>query len=155
PATPQRCGTGGERGQRPAPGLRLAHRVEVGRTRADLERRITHLREDRGPAVREAPSVAEELGLGDAHARARAAREQQPRDPVHHETVPSHAMDVPTARARLGHARVGELATVRSDGTAHVVPVCFALLEGTVDTVDTVVTAVDAKPKSTAALRRL
>jgi PPOX class probable F420-dependent enzyme len=58
-------------------------------------------------------------------------------------------MDVPRARARLGSARVGELATVRSDGTAHVVPVCFALLD------DTVVTAVDAKPKSTAALRRL
>jgi PPOX class probable F420-dependent enzyme len=58
-------------------------------------------------------------------------------------------MDVPRARARLGSARVAELATVRSDGTAHVVPVCFALLD------DTVVTAVDAKPKSTAALRRL
>jgi PPOX class probable F420-dependent enzyme len=58
-------------------------------------------------------------------------------------------MDVATARARLADARVGELATVRSDGTPHVVPVCFALVE------DTVFTAVDAKPKSTAELRRL
>jgi PPOX class probable F420-dependent enzyme len=58
-------------------------------------------------------------------------------------------MDVATARARLGGARVGELATVRSDGTPHVVPVCFALVD------DTVVSAVDAKPKSTTELRRL
>ena len=52
-------------------------------------------------------------------------------------------------RTRLGHARVGELATVRPDGTPHVVPVCFAL-DG-----DTVVSAVDAKPKTTTELRRL
>jgi PPOX class probable F420-dependent enzyme len=58
-------------------------------------------------------------------------------------------MDVATARARLEHARVGELATVRSDGTPHVVPVCFALVG------DEIVTAVDAKPKSTSELRRL
>ena len=63
-------------------------------------------------------------------------------------------MDPATARTRLGEARVGELATVRAtdaDGWSapHVVPVCFAL-DG-----DTVVTAVDAKPKTTAALRRL
>jgi PPOX class probable F420-dependent enzyme len=58
-------------------------------------------------------------------------------------------MDDATARARVGAARVGELATVRADGTPHVVPVCFALVGGTV------VTAVDAKPKSTGGLRRL
>ncbi|HZP31034.1 MAG TPA: TIGR03668 family PPOX class F420-dependent oxidoreductase [Acidimicrobiia bacterium] len=58
-------------------------------------------------------------------------------------------MDDVTARARLEGARVGELATVRADGTPHVVPVCFAVA-GTA-----VVTAVDGKPKSTGALRRL
>jgi PPOX class probable F420-dependent enzyme len=58
-------------------------------------------------------------------------------------------MDVATTRARLERARVGELATVRADGTPHVVPVCFALVD------ETVVTAVDAKPKSTGELRRL
>ena len=58
-------------------------------------------------------------------------------------------MDAATARARLEGARVGELATVRADTGPHVVPVCFALAG------DTVVTAIDAKPKSTTALRRL
>ena len=46
-------------------------------------------------------------------------------------------------------ARVAGLATVGADGTPHVVPICFAL-DG-----DTLYTAVDAKPKSTRALRRL
>jgi PPOX class probable F420-dependent enzyme len=45
-----------------------------------------------------------------------------------------------TAEQRLAAARVGRLATVTTDGRPHVVPVCFA---------------VDAKPKTTQALRRL
>ncbi len=44
---------------------------------------------------------------------------------------------------------MGRLATVTSDGRPHVVPCCFAL-DG-----DTICSAVDAKPKSTLALRRL
>ncbi len=48
-----------------------------------------------------------------------------------------------------GEARVARLATVGRDGRPHVVPICFAL-DG-----DTLYTAVDAKPKSTRALRRL
>jgi PPOX class probable F420-dependent enzyme len=59
-------------------------------------------------------------------------------------------VDEATTRARVGRARVARLATVRADGTPHVVPCCFAL-DG-----DTVYSAVDdAKPKSTAALVRL
>ena len=54
-----------------------------------------------------------------------------------------------TAEQRLATARVGRLATVTADGRPHVVPVCFALHGGTI------YTAVDAKPKSTRALRRL
>ena len=46
-------------------------------------------------------------------------------------------------------ARVAHLATVGADGRPHVVPVCFAL-DG-----DALYTAVDEKPKSTRALRRL
>jgi PPOX class probable F420-dependent enzyme len=46
-------------------------------------------------------------------------------------------------------ARVARLATVAADGRPHVVPICFAL-DG-----DTLYTAVDEKPKSTRALRRL
>jgi len=46
-------------------------------------------------------------------------------------------------------ARVAHLATVGADGRPHVVPICFAL-DG-----DTLYTAVDGKPKSTRALRRL
>ena len=52
-------------------------------------------------------------------------------------------------RERLGGARVGLLCTVRPDGSPHAVPFCFALDR------DQVYSAVDAKPKSTAALARL
>ena len=52
-------------------------------------------------------------------------------------------------RLRVHEARVGRLATVRSDGRPHVVPCCFAT-DGEV-----VYSAVDAKPKASLALRRL
>ena len=58
-------------------------------------------------------------------------------------------MDPAVARRRLTAARVARLGTVTDDGRPHLVPCCFALVD------DTVVTAVDAKPKSTLALRRL
>jgi PPOX class probable F420-dependent enzyme len=53
------------------------------------------------------------------------------------------------AEERLALARVGRLATVTAAGRPHVVPVCFALTGGRI------VTAVDAKPKTTTALARL
>jgi PPOX class probable F420-dependent enzyme len=53
------------------------------------------------------------------------------------------------AEERLAAARVGRLATVTADGLPHVVPVTFALAGATI------VTAVDAKPKTTRALKRL
>jgi PPOX class probable F420-dependent enzyme len=46
-------------------------------------------------------------------------------------------------------SRVARLASVGADGRPHVVPICFAL-DG-----DTLYMAVDSKPKSTPALRRL
>ena len=52
-------------------------------------------------------------------------------------------------RRRVGEARSGALSTVTSDGRPHAVPCCFVL------TGDVVYSAVDAKPKSTLALRRL
>jgi PPOX class probable F420-dependent enzyme len=58
-------------------------------------------------------------------------------------------VDAEAARRRLAAAGVGHLATVTARGGPHVVPCCFALAG------DTVVTAVDTKPKSTPALRRL
>ena len=58
-------------------------------------------------------------------------------------------MDLALARQRLHDARVGRLATVTPDGGPHLVPCCFVLLD------DVVYTAIDAKPKSTLALRRL
>ena len=58
-------------------------------------------------------------------------------------------MDARTARRRLREARVGRLATVTAEHRAHLVPCCFVLDD------DTVFSAVDAKPKSTLALRRL
>ncbi|MDF2966935.1 MAG: class putative F420-dependent enzyme [Nocardioidaceae bacterium] len=52
-------------------------------------------------------------------------------------------------RLKVGQARVARLATVRSDGTPHLVVVTFAL-HG-----DTVVSAVDDKPKRSQDLQRL
>jgi PPOX class probable F420-dependent enzyme len=53
------------------------------------------------------------------------------------------------ARDRFASARVARLATVSASGVPHLVPVTFAV-HG-----DTVVFAVDHKPKSSVALRRL
>jgi PPOX class probable F420-dependent enzyme len=58
-------------------------------------------------------------------------------------------VDEATMRRRVAEARVGRLATVGADGAPHIVPCCF-VLHG-----DTVFSAVDGKPKSTRALRRL
>jgi PPOX class probable F420-dependent enzyme len=55
----------------------------------------------------------------------------------------------PEDRSRVEQARVARLATVRPDGTPHLVVVTFAL------SADTVVTAVDDKPKRTQQLQRL
>ena len=52
-------------------------------------------------------------------------------------------------RKRVEVARVARLATLRPDGRPHIVPITFAL-DG-----DTIVTAVDHKPKSTTSLQRL
>jgi PPOX class probable F420-dependent enzyme len=61
--------------------------------------------------------------------------------------MPSLPPDI--AAERVTAARIGRLATVSADGQPHVVAVCFARLG------EDIVTAVDAKPKSTRALRRL
>ena len=53
------------------------------------------------------------------------------------------------ARTLFAAAAVARLATVRSDGAPHVVPVCFAIAAGTI------YTAVDGKPKRTPDLARL
>jgi PPOX class probable F420-dependent enzyme len=58
-------------------------------------------------------------------------------------------VDAAEMRKRLAEARVGRLATVAPDGQPHLVPCCFELSG------DTVYSAVDGKPKSTRALRRL
>ena len=58
-------------------------------------------------------------------------------------------MSVDEARARFAAARVARLATITPDGHPHLVPIVFAL-DG-----DTLVFAVDRKPKTTTALRRL
>jgi PPOX class probable F420-dependent enzyme len=56
-------------------------------------------------------------------------------------------------RRRVAAARVGRLATVRPNGNPHLVPVCFAVLEG--ENGDVIVSGTDEKPKTTYALRRL
>jgi PPOX class probable F420-dependent enzyme len=58
-------------------------------------------------------------------------------------------MDEEVMRTRVVAARVGRLGTVTAQGRPHLVPCCFAL-DGQV-----VYSAVDGKPKSTLALRRL
>jgi len=59
------------------------------------------------------------------------------------------SLDAAEARRRLAAARVARLATADAAGRPHVVPFVFAV-DG-----DTVWSAVDAKPKTTTALRRL
>jgi PPOX class probable F420-dependent enzyme len=59
------------------------------------------------------------------------------------------SLDASEARRRLAAARVARLATADAAGRPHVVPFVFAV-DG-----DTVWSAVDAKPKTTTALRRL
>ena len=54
------------------------------------------------------------------------------------------------ARAAFRGARVARLATADASGRPHVVPMTFALLDD-----DTIVSAVDHKPKRTTALKRL
>ena len=58
-------------------------------------------------------------------------------------------MDRTEALSRLESARVAHLATVRPDGSPHVVPATFALAG------NFAVTMVDHKPKSTTRLQRL
>ncbi len=59
---------------------------------------------------------------------------------------------LPAGRARelLAAAPVARLATVRADGSPHLVPITFALLPG-----DVAVFAVDHKPKTTTRLARI
>jgi PPOX class probable F420-dependent enzyme len=54
-----------------------------------------------------------------------------------------------TAWQHLADARVGHLATLTSEGHPHIVPCCFVLHN------QTAYSAVDGKPKSTLALRRI
>ena len=58
-------------------------------------------------------------------------------------------MDEREARSRFSAGRVARLATVRPDGSPHLVPIVFALDSSTV------VFAVDDKPKATRELQRL
>jgi PPOX class probable F420-dependent enzyme len=55
----------------------------------------------------------------------------------------------PEERRRFTDARVARLATTRPDGRPHVVPITFALRR------ETIVTAVDQKPKTTKSPQRL
>jgi PPOX class probable F420-dependent enzyme len=59
-------------------------------------------------------------------------------------------MEIDEARRRFASARVARLATIGADGAPQLVPITFALLQP-----DTIVSAVDHKPKRTAALQRL
>jgi PPOX class probable F420-dependent enzyme len=61
----------------------------------------------------------------------------------------SSSTAAPDWRARFAAARVARLATVGADGRPHIVPVTFAVRD------EVIVTAVDAKPKRTRALKRL
>ncbi|HEU5480930.1 MAG TPA: TIGR03668 family PPOX class F420-dependent oxidoreductase, partial [Candidatus Tumulicola sp.] len=58
-------------------------------------------------------------------------------------------LDDVEARRRFANARVARLATVDEAGRPHIVPVVFVVIE------QHIYSAVDAKPKTTKALRRL
>ena len=55
------------------------------------------------------------------------------------------------ARRRFAQARVARLATVDAGGRPHIVPMVFALVSGSADTL---YSAADAKPKRSTSLRR-
>jgi PPOX class probable F420-dependent enzyme len=59
-------------------------------------------------------------------------------------------MNAAEARLRFASAPVARLATLGPDGAPHLVPITFALLGA-----DTIVSAIDHKPKRTPALARL
>ncbi|MDZ4826130.1 MAG: TIGR03668 family PPOX class F420-dependent oxidoreductase [Actinomycetota bacterium] len=59
------------------------------------------------------------------------------------------ALERTTCRDLAAAARVGRLATVTPAGHPHAVPVCFAVVG------DTIVSAIDGKPKSTTRLQRI
>jgi PPOX class probable F420-dependent enzyme len=58
-------------------------------------------------------------------------------------------MDRSLAWRRVADSRVARLGTVKPEGPPHLVPCCFDLVG------DMVYSAIDAKPKSTSALRRI
>jgi len=59
------------------------------------------------------------------------------------------AMQRAEALTLLGESRVGRLATIHPDGSPHIVPITFAVVD------PAVVTMVDQKPKTTTRLQRL
>lgn len=63
----------------------------------------------------------------------------------------SRGPDRPTPRSRFAAGSVARLATIRPDGSPHLVPVTFAVLPDG----DQLAFVVDAKPKSTQHLQRL
>jgi PPOX class probable F420-dependent enzyme len=63
-------------------------------------------------------------------------------------------VDSRAARDRFAAARVARLATTTADGAPHLVPITFALSPPAAAR-PAIVSAVDAKPKTTTALRRL
>ena len=65
------------------------------------------------------------------------------------EDVATPTLDSASVRRLVTNARVAVLATINSDGTPHLVPVTFVLAG------DCLFTAVDHKPKTTQALKRL
>lgn len=58
-------------------------------------------------------------------------------------------MDAAAARERFARARSARLASVRPDGSPHLVPVCFAVVG------ETVLSALDGKPKRAGQLQRM
>lgn len=59
------------------------------------------------------------------------------------------------ARQRFLNARVARFASVAESGAPHLVPVTFAVIKAELGDEDLIVSAIDHKPKSTTALRRL
>src|SRR5436190_7994756 len=79
-----------------------------------------------------------------------AEPDRSPTGPAGPSEAPRDALSVAsTARGRLAAARVARLATVRPDGSPHLVPIVFAV-EG-----DRLYSAVDDKPKRSSDLQRL
>ncbi len=147
----ERGRSGYQRGQWAAAGRIFPRCREVAVSGPHLEGGRARRAEDARCTIRETLAVDSQRRLVTPEASTGAPGEEQARHHLPDGIVPQ--VDEAAMRARFAAARVARLATVRPDGSPHIVPICFALLAEASG--DVIVSATDDKPKTTYSLQRL